>query len=242
MNSDVEQFKEKAIQRIDRLTHFALNANEHYKAIFDSRKLFNEHREVYDMAGFYFQAAVYSHYTYIFLALSKMFCDREDGDESSLNLLTKIVNRNDQEFNHPFDVTEFDSTFSDSSHIIHFSSPKEAYEIIMKEIAKYNPIIENIRALRNKYYAHMDYAKSKDYSKFFEEKAVTMEDVDKLLNLNFTICNCINALLRNTTVYNDVMKAGSLDLLAKYAEKGKEVDKKEREKIYDYYLNKKVIP
>ena len=237
MTTEIEEFNGTAIERIVRLTNFALYANEHFKALHDTRNLYLQHRQVYDMASFYFQTAIYSHFTYIFIALSKMFCDQDKDAESSRNLLQKIVNRNDSVYNHPFDAVEFKSTFSDESHTLHFECPKEAINVINEELDNWQTKLERIKTLRDKYYAHMDRKKAENYTKLFEDNAITMDDIDQLLNLNFTICNCLNSLLRNTTVHHDVMKAGSLDILAKYAEKGKETDRKERELALQQLLN-----
>lgn len=237
MSAEYEDFNGKVVERIKRLTVFALNANEHFKALHDIRTLYLQHRQVYDMASFFFQTTVFSHYTYIYLALTKMFCDKGSNDESALNLLCEIVERNDAKYNHPFDVTEFESTFSDENDILHFSSPAEALEIINEELGKWKAKLGSIKTLRNKYYAHMDREKAENYAKLFEENAITMDDIDHLLNLNFTICNCLNSLLRKATYHHDITTAGSLDILAKYAEKGKETESKERELELQQLLN-----
>ncbi len=225
MEAYIDQFNKKAIERIDRLTNVALFANEHFKALHDTRELFFKNRQVFDMAYFYFQTTIYSHYTYVFIALTKMFCDQKDEAECCRNLLHKIANRNDAMYNHPFDVTEYESTFTDASHLLHFESPKEAYSIISEEIGNWQIKLDRIKTLRDKYYAHMDKREAENYPKLFADNEITMDEIDHLLNLNFTICNCLNSLLRNTTVHHSVFKVGSLDRLANYALKGKEKEK-----------------
>lgn len=237
MTAEIEEFNQKAIERIKRLTDFALYANEHFKALKDTQNFYLQHRKVYDMASFYFQTTVFSHNTYIFLALSKMFCDQNRETESSRSLLQKIVHRNDEMYKHPFDVVEFESSFSDEFHTLHFESPKEAMDVINEELDNWQTKLDKIKTLRDKYYAHMDRKQAENYTKLFEDNAITMDDIDQLLNLNFTICNCLNSLLRNTTVHHNVMKAGSLDILAKYAQMGKETEEKEREIAIHRLLN-----
>lgn len=237
MVNDIEQFNKKAIKRIERLTNTALFANEHFKALHDTQELFSNNRQVFDMAYFYFQTTIFAHYTYIFIALTKMFCDQKDEAECCRNLLCKIVNRNDAIYNHPFDVTEYESTFSDESHLLHFESPKEAQIIINEEIDNWQTKLNRIKTLRDKYYAHMDRREAENYQKLFDDNEITMDEIDQLLNLNFTICNCLNSLLRNTTVLHSVIQVGSLDRLANYALKGKETERKDKELALQQFLN-----
>ena len=215
-NTDV--FLKEAVERSERLNKQALTANEHLKAIYDIRRLYREHRQVFNLAPLFFALSYNAHISFIHLSITKMFCSEESGDESSIILLHDIVKK--KRNGKPFDVIEYESTFSEQNTILQFGSIDEAYEIIKEEIAKKKEAINRIKARRNKYYAHMDLAKSKDYEKFFEDTEVKLSEIDELLNLNFTICNCINMVLREKTLSHEVIAPGSLDLLASCAEKG----------------------
>ena len=218
---DTDAFLIEAVERIERLNTQALTANEHFRAIHDIRRLYQEHRQVFDMAAFFFSMSYNAHISCIYLSITKAFCGNRKTDESSIILFDEIVKNAKDRFQKPFEVTEFNSTFSEQTSLLSFKSIEDAYEIIHKGINEKHDIIDRIRIQRNKYFGHMDLAKSKDYSKFFEDTEVKLSEIDELLNLNFTICNCINMLLRGTTLSHDVISPGSLDLLARFAEKGK---------------------
>ena len=222
MNAEV--FIEEAKKRIERLNHQALLANEHFRAIYEVRKLYPDHKEVLNMASFFFQLSIYAHQTHVYLSITKAFCTNEKTDESSLILLSDMLKHGNDQFCNPFEVTEYKSTLSEETNVLHFNSLKEAYDIINAGINEKADTIEKIKKQRNKYYAHMDRSSSKDYTAFFEENEVTMDEIDELLNLNFTICNCVNMLLDGSTLFHNVIHPGSLEVLARYAEKGRQTE------------------
>lgn len=229
MNTNLEQFKKEAVERAERLYMFAIDANEHFRTAQEIRTLFFKNREVFNMAEFFFQQVYSTYQTYILLALGKTFCDKEstnhNENESSIRLLNDIIRRKEEEFNHSFDVEEYESTLSTVTFSSHFRSLDDVDKIIQQRIKKKTQVIDRIRTLRRKYYAHMDFAKSKDYSKLFEDNLISMKDLDELLNLNFTICNIIKCLLGQGSHSNLAIARGSLDSLAMYAEKGKKTRK-----------------
>ena len=219
MNDEV--YIEEAKKRIERLNHQALLANEHYRTIYEVRKLYPEHKETLNMASFFFQLSVYAHQSQVYLSITKAFCTDEKTDESALILLGDMLKHSNDQYCNPFEVNEYISTLSDETNVLRFNSLEEAYCILNAGKNEKAATIDKIRKQRNKYYAHMDRVSSKDYTGFFEENEVSMDEIDELLNLNFTICNCINMLLTGTTLLHNVMHPGSLEVLANYAEKGK---------------------
>lgn len=222
MNDEV--FIEEAKKRIERLNHQALLANEHFRAIYEVRKLYPEYKEVLNMASFFFQLSIYAHQTHVYLSITKAFCTDEKTDESGLILLGDMLKHAKEKYCNPFEVNEFKSTLSDETSVLRFNSLEDAFSILTAGKNEKAETIDKIRKQRNKYYAHMDMASSKDYTRFFEENEVKMDEIDELLNLNFTICNCINVLLNGPTLMHSVMHPGSLEVLAKYAEKGRQMD------------------
>ncbi len=217
-----EVFIKEAKERIKRLNNQALLTNEHFRAIYEVRSLYPDYKEVLNMASFFFSLSIYAHQTHVFLSITKAFCTDEKTDESALILLRDMFRHAYNQFGNPFEVSEYKSTLSDETTVLRFKSLEEAYDIINAKIAEKADPIEKIKKQRNKYYAHMDRLSSKDYTLFFEENEVKMDEIDELLNLNFTICNCINMLLDGSTLFHNVMHTGSLKVLAKYAKMGRQ--------------------
>ena len=101
-------------------------------------------------------------------------------------------------------------------------------ELIKSE--RIDSIICSVRALRNKYYAHLDFDTQKNIVGFFQSNSVSFADLEELLTLNSNICTTLYRYFKDVDTYPFAVNYNDFSRTIRCIEKYEELSEK-----YDEY-------
>lgn len=97
---------------------------------------------------------------------------------------------------------------------------KDTFQPLVDRKRKLKKIIENLRSIRNKAYAHSDKELLNDMDKVFNEYPISFEDVEKLIEFAFDICNYVLEPLAGNSFKREALDAYDLQRIFIYTRLG----------------------
>jgi hypothetical protein len=217
-------FYEKCKERITNYMDFTITANNSYMLIMMIRDLQMNKNDIINISPAFYHMVSRNSMQALFVDISKMF-DNDSQNMSIVWLLNSIKNNLDLLDNRVVNVSEYQH-FNDNVYVnFSFNSLSELLNHYDDSIEKSEHDIKSLTILRNKFYGHLDKSAQNHLDSLFKDNSVSLLTIEKLLILNFNICNALHMYFNGGTFapldfnHNDLYKTIS------YIEKYKELSK-----------------
>lgn len=218
-------FYEKCKERITNYMDFTITANNSYMLIMMIRDLQMNKNDIINISPAFYHMVSRNSMQALFVDISKMF-DNDSQNMSIVWLLNSIKNNLDLLDNRVVNVSEYQH-FNDNAYVnISFNSLSELVNHYADSVEKNEHDIKSLTILRNKFYGHLDKSAQNHLDSLFKDNSVSLLTIEKLLILNFNICNALHMYFNGGTFapldlnYNDLYRSIS------YIEKYKVLSKK----------------
>ena len=225
-------------QRTENMFNFAIDANQSYMVLTTIRKEQEEHNDIINLSPAFYSSVYYSCLQSVVLDVCKMFDGERKKPTESTRILLEDIKMNSKQFeDRSISVIQYKKitgVFSNGSYYHEsFDTVDRVAEHYLKLIKskKEKAIIDSLKCLRNKYYAHLDFDTQNNIVGFFQSHSVSLADIEELLTLNSNICTTLYRYYLDTDTYPLAINYNDFSRTIRCIEKYSELS----EKFNDYY-------
>lgn len=206
-----KQFFQKREEVLSRIMDNSIGANQTFALLIQLRDFYVEHNDLFSVAPQFFNTIAFNCMQVVLVEIYKMFDTSKDneGIRTFIEKTKKGINQLDNSVKTRANFIA--SVFDMSAKVKQFDSLQSIIDFSEKAIKENSELLDRVDKLRCKYYAHHD-PDVKDVSKLFERYQLTFDDVERLLVLNWNLCNAFKRYFSGCTVrplphnYNDCQR------------------------------------
>ncbi len=221
-----KSFADSCKDKLDTLINHELIVNGSYIVLKQILNLQEINNELLNFSVSFYRTVVNNCVSTIFIELAKEY----DTSSKTLNLrslLSDIKHNLHQLHDKSFSINLFSNLDAYYAESLSFDSISDFIDYAMTELNSVDEIVQRVKKLRDKYYAHLEKRFAVNPERLFSVNKITYEDLEKLLVLYANICNGLNVFFNDTTTFPLVIDCEDYDKTLHYIIKGIQAEQKE---------------
>ena len=210
-----ESYFNKSGETLSRIMDDSICANQTFAILIQLRDFAENESDIFRVAPQFFNTIAYNCMQVLLVEIYKMFDNskRNDGIRTFVEKMKEGISQLDNSFR--IEANFIDALFATSARIKEFDCLQSIIDFAEEAFEDNKELLIRVKKLRCKYYAHHD-PDIKDVAKLFEKHQLTFSDIERLLVLNWNLCNAFKRYFADCTVmslphnYNDCQRLFNL--------------------------------
>ncbi|MCR4615061.1 MAG: hypothetical protein K5756_02805 [Clostridiales bacterium] len=218
-------FYNECKERLTRISESMLLSNQAFCVIKQLLDFKDNQKDLINISPSFYTCVFDTCTSFLLIEICKMF----DSDQNSngiyglLNTIKGKINLLDN--NREIQANEIMTINDDTAKTQKYENITQFVRQSKKRINSHNAVIDSVKTLRNKYYAHSD--NNVNFDDLFKDNPVSISDIESLLVLNVNLINGLYAYFNDSTLFPTFIGCDDFKKTIRYIEKGAEAYRKE---------------
>lgn len=220
-----KSFEDSCKEKLDTLINHELIVNGSYMVLKQILNLQENKVDLLNLSVSFYRTVVNNCVSTIFIELAKEY----DTSSQTLNLhslLSKISKNLHLLQDKSFSIYLFSNLDAYDAETTSFDSISAFIDYALSELNSVVDIVNRVKKLRDKYYAHLEMGFAQNPEKLFSANKITYAEIEQLLVLYSNICNGLNVFFNDTTTMPLVISCEDYDKTLYYVIKGIQAEQK----------------